>query len=98
MGKPTIDHGDQKKFSVLIVDDCSSVQVLHRVWALKLGLEVQIAENGKIAVDLHRSGASFDLILMDLAMPVMNGEQVLIYALNTCICEGFNSIPYDRVR
>ena len=38
------------------------------------GLEVQIAGNGRIAVDMA-SAAAYDLILMDIQMPVLDGLQ-----------------------
>ena len=38
----------------------------------KLGHEVVLAENGQAAIDLFEHG-SFDLILMDIQMPVMGG-------------------------
>ncbi|POO02953.1 Two-component response regulator [Trema orientale] len=63
----------QKKLSVLIVDDASFIRLMHSSIVRTLGLEPQVAENGQEAVDLHRSGASFDLILMDKEMPVMGG-------------------------
>jgi len=34
---------------------------------------VDCAENGKIAVDKFRSGIHYDVILMDIRMPVMDG-------------------------
>ncbi|GMN60183.1 hypothetical protein TIFTF001_029285 [Ficus carica] len=73
--KSTIGRDDQKKLSVLNVDDCSFVRLRHDFLVTNVGLESHIAENGKIAVDLHRSGASFHLILMDMEMPVINGLQ-----------------------
>jgi CheY-like chemotaxis protein len=39
----------------------------------KLGYEVSIAENGRDAVELVNQDGRFDLILMDLQMPVMGG-------------------------
>ena len=41
----------------------------------KMKCSTQRAENGKIAVDLLRSSmpGSFDMVLMDLRMPVMDG-------------------------
>ncbi|GFP81209.1 two-component response regulator arr22 [Phtheirospermum japonicum] len=39
------------------------------------GLETEIVDNGQKAVDLFVSGKSYDLVLMDLEMPVMNGEK-----------------------
>lgn len=63
-------------FSALVVDDSPLLRLLHEIHLKKYGLKVQVAENGKVAVDLVHSGASFDLILMDKEMPVMNGAEV----------------------
>jgi PAS domain S-box-containing protein len=42
----------------------------------KMGLEVTVAENGRQCLDALEQ-KSFDLVLMDIQMPVMNGEQAL---------------------
>jgi CheY-like chemotaxis protein len=43
----------------------------------KAGAEVMLAENGQAAVELvldaRRQGADFDLILMDMQMPILDG-------------------------
>ncbi|KAJ9185755.1 hypothetical protein P3X46_005349 [Hevea brasiliensis] len=62
-------------FSVLVVDDDNVVRTIHKMMLEVKGMEVQLATNGKEAVDLHRVGACFNLILMDKDMPVMNGYQ-----------------------
>ena len=45
----------------------------------KAGAEVELAENGQIALDLalaaQRAGNPFDMILMDMQMPVMDGYE-----------------------
>ena len=66
----------EKKISVLIVEDDLLVQKIHNVMMTKFGTEVQLAANGKEAVDLFLSGASFDLILIDLEMPIIDGIKV----------------------
>ena len=71
-----------RKLCVLIVDDQSFTRLVHKAIVTSLGLEAQLAEDGKKAVDLHRAGASFDLILMDRDMPVMNGTQVRYHMEN----------------
>jgi len=70
----------KNSFTVLVVDDDTVVRMVHRMLVTSLGLKVQEAKNGKEAVDLHINGASFDLILMDMEMPIMNGPMV-------CSCE-----------
>ena len=66
----------QNKILVLIVEDDLIIQKIHKVMMTKLGTEIQLAANGKEVVDLFLSGASFDLILTDLKMPIMDGIEV----------------------
>ncbi|XP_030442516.1 two-component response regulator 24-like [Syzygium oleosum] len=69
----------REKLSVLIVDDdvleCRVHEML--VSELKVAKEVQteMATN-KEALDLHLSGPSFDIILMDIDSPIMDGPEV----------------------
>ncbi|KAI5554642.1 hypothetical protein BDE02_19G028300 [Populus trichocarpa] len=63
----------KNSFTVLVVDDNTVVRMVHRMLVTSLGLKVQEAKHGKEVVDLHINGASFDLILMDMEMPIMNG-------------------------
>jgi CheY-like chemotaxis protein len=71
-----IETLNEMKFSVLIVDDDPIIRKIHRVLLSKFTTEIQVAENGKEAVDRYRSGALFDLVLMDMDMPIMNGLEV----------------------
>jgi len=58
---------------VLVVDDGSENRQLVRVLLEEVGLQVSEAENGQVALD--RIGAErFDLVLMDMQMPVMDGQ------------------------
>jgi len=56
----------------LVVEDNPSNQKLIKLILEKQGLTVVVAENGKIGVDCV-SRERFDIILMDIQMPVMNG-------------------------
>ena len=57
---------------ILIVDDTpANIQLLQLVCS-KAGLEVDTAENGQVAVD-KASEVNYDVILMDMQMPVMDG-------------------------
>jgi CheY-like chemotaxis protein len=60
--------------SVLLVEDCVDLQVLMSHYLKQYGAEFCIAENGVAALNCAKDH-SFDLILMDIQMPVMNGYQ-----------------------
>ena len=57
---------------VLLAEDSLDNQKLISMYIRKAGASVTIAENGKIAVN-HVMSEDFDLILMDMQMPVMGG-------------------------
>ena len=57
---------------VLVVDDGPENRELLKLVLGDTGLHVSEAENGSLAVDMAREQA-FDLILMDMQMPVMDG-------------------------
>ncbi len=61
---------------ILVVDDESRIRKLVRDFLVKKGFEVVEAENGKDAVDLFFETNDFDLIILDIMMPVMDGWQV----------------------
>ncbi|KAJ6713751.1 TWO-COMPONENT RESPONSE REGULATOR 24 [Salix viminalis] len=65
------------RFSVLLVQYDTSARIQNKTQIIQyiernnLGVKFQVAENGQQAVDLHsRDKASFNLILMDMDMPV----------------------------
>ncbi|KAF1874388.1 hypothetical protein Lal_00030308 [Lupinus albus] len=47
--------------------------MLHQRLLNKAGVKNHALENGKEAIDIHCSAQSFDMILMDKDMPIMNG-------------------------
>lgn len=60
--------------TILLVEDNIVNQKVTKKLLLKLGLNVKIAHNGQEALDLCK-GEVFDLILMDIQMPIMDGIQ-----------------------
>ncbi|XP_011002029.1 PREDICTED: two-component response regulator ARR22 [Populus euphratica] len=72
-GEEENNNCGENSFSVLVVDNDTVIRMVHRMLMTSLGLKVQEAKNGKEVVDLYINGASFDLILMDMEMPIMNG-------------------------
>ncbi len=57
---------------LLVVEDNLLNQKLIHLHLKKHGFEIDFAENGKIALDMIED-SGYDLILMDLMMPVMDG-------------------------
>ncbi len=57
---------------ILLVEDNEINQLISMALLRSIGLEVDLAENGKIAVEKAMTGR-YDLVLMDTQMPVMNG-------------------------
>jgi len=66
------------KYTALIVDDMPIIRTIEQVFLAARGFNTVVVENGKEAVDLFAAGNSFDIVLMDLEMPIMNGIQVYI--------------------
>jgi two-component system, sensor histidine kinase and response regulator len=61
---------------VLVVEDNDINQQVAQELLEGFGLIVEIAENGQKAIErLSRAGNSFDIVLMDLQMPVMDGYE-----------------------
>ena len=62
---------------VLLVDDCEDNRQLISHILLRSGVNIETAENGKVgflkALSRMKKGNPFDLILMDMQMPVMDG-------------------------
>ncbi|GAB3648958.1 hypothetical protein GCM10027594_24350 [Hymenobacter agri] len=59
---------------LLLVEDNVFNRMLATIFLSNAGIDVHEAANGQLAVDLAR-GQSYDLILMDVQMPVQNGYQ-----------------------
>jgi CheY-like chemotaxis protein len=62
---------------ILLAEDGPDNQRLIAFVLRKAGAKVEVAENGQIALDLalaaQQAGGPFDLVLMDMQMPVMDG-------------------------
>jgi len=61
-----------KGYKVLLVEDNMLNQILATTMLEKWGAKVEVAGNGQIALDKVEKSA-FDIILMDIQMPVMDG-------------------------
>jgi CheY-like chemotaxis protein len=65
---------DGRKPVLLLVEDNQTNQLLGKALLEHLGCEVEVVANGAAALSrVH--GRAFDLVLMDLSMPVMDGAE-----------------------
>jgi PAS domain S-box-containing protein len=70
-----------KNIKVLVVEDIALNQLLMKTLLDDFGFERDIAANGKIAIEKLQS-KTYDIILMDLQMPEMNGFEATEYIRN----------------
>ncbi len=61
-----------RKVKILVVEDMPLNQLLIKIILVEFGFEIDIADNGKIAIEKLQNN-KYDIILMDLQMPEMNG-------------------------
>ena len=71
-----------KNLNVLVVEDVMLNQLLIKTILSDFGFKYDVADNGIIAIDkLHAN--TYDIILMDLMMPELNGFETTEYIRNT---------------
>jgi CheY-like chemotaxis protein/CHASE3 domain sensor protein/putative methionine-R-sulfoxide reductase with GAF domain len=66
----------QGKKVLLVDDDSRNIFALSKV-LIERGIEIVKAENGRIAVDILAQQTGFDLVLMDIMMPEMDGYEAM---------------------
>ncbi|NQZ60023.1 MAG: response regulator, partial [Lentisphaeraceae bacterium] len=62
---------------LLVDDDMRNTYALSKS-LIEMGLNVEMANNGKDAVDILEKDHSYELILMDTMMPVMDGNEATV--------------------
>lgn len=73
---------------ILVIDDSPTLRKLLRFYLKKKGYSVNEANNGKVGLDTIAK-EPFDLVILDMQMPIMDGLEVLKTLKNK---EGF-SVP-----
>ncbi|MBK6642463.1 MAG: tetratricopeptide repeat protein [Bacteroidetes bacterium] len=86
-----IPLNDLSDVTILLVEDNKVNQFLAQKLLNKMGFQVEIANNGTEAVASLQAG-KFDVILMDVQMPVMNGYE-LTQVIRTTLPHPVNQIP-----
>ena len=61
---------------VMVIDDDDSVRTTAQVMLEGLGAEVVAVESGRSALAVLKTDRRFDLLIIDFAMPLMNGSEV----------------------
>ena len=58
-------------------DDVRNVYALSSVLEKLYGMDITFAENGKEGLELLAKNTNFDLVLMDIMMPEMDGYEAI---------------------
>ncbi|WP_434360747.1 ATP-binding protein [Parasalinivibrio latis] len=66
-------NNPKRPLNILVAEDSKANQMVVKLLLEKQGHEVEIAGNGKEAIECVNKGAHYDLILMDMSMPVLDG-------------------------
>jgi CheY-like chemotaxis protein len=73
-GEPSLPTGEA---TILVVDDDRDVRELAVSCLESLGYRVVSVDGGHAAIDTIASGTSVDLVLIDIAMPEINGMEAM---------------------
>ena len=63
--------------TVLVVDDEAGIRAIARRALEEVGYQVLEASNGRAAIDLLSQGAALDLLIADLNMPGLGGNEMV---------------------
>jgi len=66
---------------ILVIDDDLAIRVLLQAVLRRMKFDVELAEDGAVGLDKLQRNGSFDLVLLDLMMPRLNGYE-FIEAIN----------------
>ena|SRR5207253_2595204 len=62
---------------VLVIDDDLAIRVLLEAVLRRIGFDVELAEDGAVGLEKLGKNGKFDLVLLDLMMPKVNGYEFI---------------------
>lgn len=62
---------------ILVIDDDLAIRVLLQAVLKRMKFEVDLAEDGAVGLEKLQQNGGFDLILLDLMMPRLNGYEFI---------------------
>ena len=71
-----------KNIKVLVAEDVPLNQLLIKIIIADFGFDIEVVENGQLAIDKLKT-EHYDIVLMDLQMPVLNGFEATAYIRQT---------------
>ena len=77
-----LESSEVKNIKILVVEDVKLNQLLIKTLLDDFGFEYDIVANGKLAIQKLEIN-KYDIILMDMLMPIMNGYETTEYIRNT---------------
>src|SRR5437016_453583 len=62
---------------ILVIDDDVAIRVLLQAVLKRMKFDVDLAEDGQVGLDKLRANGGYDLVLLDLMMPRLNGYEFI---------------------
>ena len=62
---------------ILVIDDDLAIRVLLQAVLRRMKFDVELAEDGAAGLERLQSGETYDLVLLDLMMPRLNGYEFI---------------------
>ena len=88
----TIDDEERKEVKIMVVEDNKINQSVIYSILFMLGFDADIAENGEVALSMLQQNP-YDLIFMDINMPVMDGFETVKMIRNDQAFTPYRDIP-----